>query len=46
MEFITNLLNNLNGLNIEPILQLTLVALVMLSGPVIIFLLAFRGGDL
>ncbi|ELR99006.1 photosystem II reaction center protein Ycf12/Psb30 [Gloeocapsa sp. PCC 73106] len=43
MDFITNLFGNLN---IEAILQLTFVALIMISGPVVIFVLAFRGGDL
>jgi hypothetical protein len=36
----------LSGLNLEPIFQLTFVALIMISGPIVIFLLAFRGGDL
>lgn len=36
----------LNDLNIEPILQLTMVALVAISGPIVIILLALRGGDL
>ncbi len=35
-----------SGINWEAIIQLTLVALIMLSGPVVIFVLAFRGGDL
>lgn len=43
MEFITNVLS---GINFEAIIQLTLVALIMLSGPVVILLLAARGGDL
>jgi hypothetical protein len=32
------------ALNLEPIFQLTFVALIMLAGPFVIFLLAFRGG--
>lgn len=36
----------LNNLNLEIILQLTMVALVAISGPVVIILLAVRGGDL
>jgi hypothetical protein len=36
----------LADLNLEPIFQLTFVALIMIAGPVVIFLLAFRGGDL
>jgi hypothetical protein len=39
MEFLSNV-------NFEAIAQLTLVAMIMLAGPVVIFLLAFRGGDL
>ena len=39
MDFITNL-------NFEVILQLLFVSLIMIAGPVVIFLLAFRGGDL
>ncbi|MGL5033012.1 MAG: photosystem II reaction center protein Ycf12/Psb30 [Microcystaceae cyanobacterium] len=34
------------ALNLQPIFQLTFVSLIMISGPVVIFLLAFRGGDL
>jgi hypothetical protein len=34
------------SLNLEPIFQLTFVALIMIAGPVVIFLLALRGGDL
>ncbi len=34
------------ALNLEPIFQLTFVSLIMLSGPIVVFLLAFRGGDL
>jgi hypothetical protein len=36
----------LSGINFEAIIQLTLVAMIMIAGPVVIFLLAFRGGDL
>ncbi|MGF1478762.1 MAG: photosystem II reaction center protein Ycf12/Psb30 [Cyanophyceae cyanobacterium] len=43
MDFITNLVNNVNY---EAIVQLTMVALIMISGPIVIFLLALRGGDL
>ncbi|MEB3337830.1 MAG: photosystem II reaction center protein Ycf12 [Leptolyngbyaceae bacterium] len=42
MEF----LSGLSSLNWEAIAQLTFVALIMLSGPVVIFVLAARGGDL
>lgn len=43
MDFLTNFFGNAN---LEPIFQLTFVALIMLSGPVVIFLLAARGGDM
>ncbi len=36
----------LAAFNLEPIFQLTFVGLIMIAGPVVIFLLAFRGGDL
>ncbi|MEA5508324.1 photosystem II reaction center protein Ycf12 [Crocosphaera sp. UHCC 0190] len=36
----------LAALNLEPIFQLTFVALIVIAGPIVIFLLAFRGGDL
>jgi hypothetical protein len=34
------------GLNLEPIFQLTFVSLIMIAGPVVVFLLYLRGGDL
>jgi hypothetical protein len=43
MEFITN---TLNGISFELIAQLTMLAMIVISGPVIVFLLAARGGDL
>jgi hypothetical protein len=43
MSFITNLLS---GIDFTVIFQLTFVALIMLAGPAVIFLLALRGGDL
>lgn len=42
MEF----LSFVNNVNWEAIVQLTLVAAIMISGPVVIFLLAVRGGNL
>ncbi|MBV6624922.1 MAG: photosystem II reaction center protein Ycf12 [Rivularia sp. (in: Bacteria)] len=36
----------LGNLNWEVIFQLTSVALIMLAGPAVIFVLAFRGGDM
>ncbi|MFN9174028.1 MAG: photosystem II reaction center protein Ycf12/Psb30 [Synechocystis sp.] len=34
------------ALNLEPILQLTFLGLIVIAGPAIVFVLAFRGGDL
>ncbi|HIK54054.1 MAG TPA: photosystem II reaction center protein Ycf12 [Synechococcales cyanobacterium M55_K2018_004] len=36
----------LAAFNWEAIAQLTLVGMIMIAGPVVIFLLAARGGDL
>ena len=43
MGFLTDLFSNLN---VEAIFQLTFVALIMIAGPVVVFILAFRNGDL
>lgn len=43
MEFITNIFSSIN---FELIAQLTMLALVVISGPVVIVLLAARGGDM
>lgn len=34
------------ALSLEPIFQLTFVSLIMLAGPIVVFLLFLRGGDL
>jgi Photosystem II complex subunit Ycf12 len=39
MEFLSNI-------NFELIAQLSLLAAIVIAGPVVIFLLALRGGDL
>ena len=43
MDAIFNFLANIN---FEVIAQLTLVGMIMIAGPVVIFLLALRGGDM
>jgi len=43
MGFVTDLLS---GLNVEAIIQLTFVGMIMISGPIVIFLLAASRGDL
>lgn len=46
MDFVTDLFSGLGSVNFEVIIQLILLAAVVLSGPVVIVLLALRGGDL
>lgn len=41
-----NPLSFLGGINFVLIGQLTMLALVVISGPAVVFLLALRGGDL
>ncbi len=43
MEMLSSLVSSVNW---EALVQLTMVSLIMLSGPVVIFLLATRGGNL
>ncbi len=43
MDFIASFFTSLNW---EVIFQLTFVSLILISGPVVVILLAFRGGDL
>jgi hypothetical protein len=43
MDFITNVAG---GINWEVIAQLTMLGLIVIAGPAVIFVLAFRGGDL
>jgi hypothetical protein len=46
MDFLTNIVGGASSINFEAIVQLTCLALIVLAGPVVIFVLAFRGGDL
>ncbi|MGF1535994.1 MAG: photosystem II reaction center protein Ycf12/Psb30 [Elainellaceae cyanobacterium] len=43
MDVITSAIS---GLNVEAIIQLTLVGMIMISGPIVIFILAASRGDL
>lgn len=43
MDFLTGLVG---GINWEVIAQLTMLGLIVVAGPAVIFVLAFRGGDL
>ncbi|HEY9644350.1 MAG TPA: photosystem II reaction center protein Ycf12 [Coleofasciculaceae cyanobacterium] len=46
MDFLTGLFDGLGGINLEAIAQLTMLALIVIAGPAVIFVLALRGGDL
>jgi hypothetical protein len=49
MDFINNFLNLFSffgNIDFNVIFQLLSVTLIMISGPIVIFLLALRGGDL
>jgi hypothetical protein len=43
MGFVTDIVG---GVNWEAIIQLGMIAAIMISGPIVIFLLAAQGGDL
>jgi Photosystem II complex subunit Ycf12 len=43
MDFVTNFFGNIN---FEAIVQLTMIGMIAIAGPVVIFLLAVRGGNL
>jgi hypothetical protein len=38
--------SGLSSINFEAIAQLTMLALIVIAGPIVIFVLALRGGDL
>jgi hypothetical protein len=46
MDAIFNIFNAVANINWEVIFQLLFVTLIMLAGPAVIFVLAFRNGDL
>jgi hypothetical protein len=46
MEFLDSITTFLAGINYKLIFQLTCLALSVISGPVVIFLLSARGGDM
>ena len=46
MELVAGIFSIFGNLNWEVIFQLTSVGLILIAGPVIIFLLALRGGDM
>lgn len=46
MDFVTNLFSVFGNINFTVIFQLLCLTLILISGPVVIFLLSLRGGDL
>ncbi|MBE9044365.1 photosystem II reaction center protein Ycf12 [Pleurocapsales cyanobacterium LEGE 10410] len=46
MDFVTNIFSAFGNINFTVIFQLISLALIVISGPTVIFLLALRGGDL
>jgi hypothetical protein len=47
MDFVTNFFSGVfGGINFEAIFQLICLAMIVIAGPAVIFVLAFRGGDL
>ena len=46
MDFANGILDGLLGFDFEPFVKLILVGLVVLAGPIVVFLLAVRGGDM
>ncbi|MCA1904417.1 MAG: photosystem II reaction center protein Ycf12 [Cyanobacteria bacterium KgW148] len=46
MDFLDGLTSALAGIPFDLIFQLTCLALIVLAGPIVVALLAFRGGDL
>lgn len=43
MDFLSSLVGSVSW---ETLAQLTMLALIVIAGPAVIFVLAFRGGDL
>jgi hypothetical protein len=46
MDFLNGILGAFGDINFTVIFQLISLALIVLAGPVVVFLLALRGGDL
>ena len=46
MDFLSGFFDAVTSFQWETLFQLVSVALIMLAGPAVIFVLAFRGGDL
>ena len=46
MEFFSNIVSNLGNIDFETIAQLTALALIVIAGPAVIFVLAAARGNL
>jgi hypothetical protein len=46
MSFLSGIFDIFTAINWEAIFQLTFLAMIVLAGPIVVFLLAARGGDL
>ncbi|MDY6938620.1 MAG: photosystem II reaction center protein Ycf12 [Cyanobacteriota bacterium] len=46
MDFVNGILDGLLSFDYEPFIKIFLVGLVILSGPIVVFVLAVRGGDM
>jgi hypothetical protein len=46
LDSITGIFSGLGSLNFETIAQLTMLALIVISGPLVIVVLSAKGGDL
>lgn len=46
MDFLSGILDTITSFQWETLFQLVSVALIMLAGPAVIFVLAFRNGNL
>ncbi|MEM8604657.1 MAG: photosystem II reaction center protein Ycf12 [Cyanobacteria bacterium P01_H01_bin.121] len=46
MDFLTGIFSGLSKINFETVAQLTMLALIVISGPAVIAILAAKRGDL
>jgi len=46
MELVAGLFSIFNSIDFEVVAQLTMVSLVLIAGPVVIFVLVARGGNM
>jgi hypothetical protein len=46
MDFLTDITGIFSSIDFKVIFQLTCLALIVIAGPVVVFILANRGGDM